>query len=238
MRYVLFLAGFEVEVYQRLSSVSSKKFVPNGHLILKPNLTPFGYLSDEASKFLVDAFEHILPMNEAEPISLLLAYVDFGDQSTRRFVREFFPFCVTMPIEPFEARGTHNRPQWNAALARYVQDVIRASRKLLDVANVVRAHTSGNNLTPLLLPIRNFYDGRLGQLFEELFFRLAVASDPSGELAKSIAAILNAHPWAHPPGEKQRCLSDGVLFFGSSGSCVGDFGNFRASAACKSAPSV
>lgn len=156
-------------------------------------------------------------MNETEPVSLLLGYVDFADQSTQRFVREFFPFCVTMAIDPFDARRIKSTKQKNRALAEYVERVVKLSRHLQDVASAVRAHTSGNNLTPLLLPVRNFRSGALRKYFERLFFGLSAARDPYDELAQIVAAILAAHPWVHPPGGTQRCLCDGRLYFKSPG---------------------
>jgi hypothetical protein len=95
---------------------------------------------------------------------------------------------------------------------------------------VVRKYTSVHNLTPLLLPTKNFESDRLAELLGNLFWGLAANGAPDALIAQETERFLVAHPWTRMPGDDRRCLLDGVHYFRSPGHERHGFFRFSAAA--------
>lgn len=107
--------------------------------------------------------------------------------------------------------------EFNRQRNEYVDYLILEARRSLDVGAVVRKHTNVQNLTPLLLPVKNFHSRHLTELLESLFWNLHSTDAPDDLINKATANFLSAHPRVRPPDADRHCLSDKVHYFKSPG---------------------
>ena len=157
------------------------------------------------------------PGRESAEAAVLVAYVDFGDTSTERFVGAFFPFALTRPIEELDLSSTRNKREVNERLNAYAEYVAKEVLELRNRARRVRAHTNVHNLTPLLLPLRNFASKELDGMLRRLFDGLGTDQDPNGLLREEVDRFIVAHPRTTPPDADRHCLCNGTLYFKSPG---------------------
>jgi hypothetical protein len=217
MRPILVVAGLPVAVYDALRANSANRFAPNGYLLAKPVQRP-GYPKHQAREYLEEIQKYILALREDEPVSIMLAYVNYEEEySTELFVEEFFPFAIPRPIRAFEPKPELSRQQMNAELKLYMKDLEAEAVELRRRADLVRSRTNVHNVSPLLLPLTNFQSRHHRPFLFALFKNLGHGSDPTAVLDAQIKAFAAQHPRVCPPDDSRSCYSDGNLFFRSPG---------------------
>lgn len=203
--------------FDRVARESSNLLVPDGKLIMKP-LSGRTYTAGTARDFLREARDYATELPEAEPVSALLLYVNHGDHATDQFVEQFFPFCLSAALSPLDIAGVTSKNELNRRLNAFVRTIALSARTLRKSADAVKAALSGSNLTPLLLPLRNFASQYLRSKLQVLFLDLAKSSDPGVTVATAQEDLIRQHPWVKSQTDAKRCLSDGILYFKSPGS--------------------
>lgn len=218
MKHVLCVAGLPVFLYDRLKRESAKRFVPDGRLIAKPLVHSKTYSVGAARNFALEAAEYVSSLPESEPLSMLLLYVDYRDRGSEQFVEMFFPFSLAAPINLPNFDGMSSKNEMNRKLNDFVSSLERSALRLRRAGDAVKGALSGNNLTPLLLPIRNFHSQHLVPNLKNLFLGLIDAPAPERAIQDVCENLIRHHPWTKPPRDSQRCLTDGILYFKSPGS--------------------
>ena len=166
---------------------------------------------------LDEARSMLRALRENIRMSLRLIYVDYADSSTAAFRKRFFPFCLSHSVPPLFLDDAPSQRQKNERLNVLSKNVIKAALNLRSSASVVAEQTNLPNLTPLLLPVRNFQAASLMHMLEHLYCDLAISAEPKALLRTEINKFLDAHPRVTPPGDNRHCFSDQRLFFKSPG---------------------
>jgi hypothetical protein len=167
---------------------------------------------------LVDlAHQAAVAEREEEELSVALAFSALPGQSTQTFVENFYPFALPLPLDQFAPGSDISPSQFQNKLNAYVEYLVAQSRKAIELAVIVRKNTKVHNLTPLLLPLRNFRSGALSQLLGTLFWKLGQTQTPEELIKDEIQKFVSCHPRVYPPGDTKSCYSDGVHFFKSPG---------------------
>ena len=201
------IAGLSVAGFDELRKESEKRFAPSGNLFARPVKKP-GYPKDAALQYQEEMHERILALSETTQISLTIAYVDYADETTKQFIDAFRPFALVRPIEPL-------KDQRNGRAHR--EYLVGQAKELRNRASRVTEFTNIANVTPFLLPYRNFDSPRYGETVERLYNSLGLVDDIAGMMQTEKNKIERYHPRVKPPGGQQSCYSDGRLFFKSPG---------------------
>lgn len=223
MAYVLMIAGLPGEAFDRVAKISSNRLAPGGTLVMKPLPAAAGYPDSHHGAYLVEANKILLRFGETEPVQSLLLYVNHKDGSTAPFVDRFFPFSLPLAVEMPDLSSARNANERNKLLNDFADELVKRATHLRAVARVVSEQTSVANLTPLLLPLRNFGSRHLEDMFREIFERVACEPDPKTFLKARVEEFLRKHPRTFAEGAKRNCLSDGVLYFQSPGKALHGF---------------
>ncbi len=217
MRPLVIIAGTSVEVHDALRRQSESKFAPNGKLFAKPVGRP-GYPTGQGDQYIQEIEQYIRKLREDEPLSITVVYVNYeNDPSTEKFLDRFFPFALIRPIDPLKLDDIGTRSRLNAALTRYINQIYDEVLELRRIASLVRGKTHAQNLSPLLLPVRNFESAAHRSFLSRLFYGLGRDPQPEEFLDGEIRAFLSHHPRTTPPSDKQSCYCDGRLYFKSPG---------------------
>jgi hypothetical protein len=190
-----------------LRKESEKRFAPSGNLFARPVKKP-GYPKDAALQYQEEMHERILALSETTQISLTIAYVDYADETTKQFIDAFRPFALVKPIQPLTEQ--RNGRAYREYLVDQAKDLRSRASRVSEFTNIA-------NVTPFLLPYRNFNSPRYGEMVERLYDSLGLVDDIAGMMQTEKNKIANHHPRVKPPGGKQSCYSDGRLFFKSPG---------------------
>lgn len=217
MPYVQMIAGLPQDAYDHVAKISAKRLAPEGKLIMKPLPGRDTYPAGHHKQFVLDADAHVLTLRETELVQTLLVYADYGDDSTGRFLDAFFPFCLSLGVTVPDTPSARNGNERNRLLNDFAEGLLKATVRLREVGRVISEQTDIANLTPLLLPLRNFRSGALRDMLHDVFLHASGAEDPKAYLKGRIDAFLCKHPRAHAPGALRHCLSDGILYFQSPG---------------------
>jgi hypothetical protein len=201
------IAGLSVPGFDELRRESDKRFAPSGNLFARPVGKP-GYPRDAALKYQEEIRERILALPETTQISVTIAYVDYSDETTKRFIEAFRPFALVRPIEPLTEQRN------GRAYRDYLVD---QAKELRGRASRVSQFTNIANVTPFLLPYRNFDSPHHEEMVEQLYNSLHVVEDIAGMMETAKNKIERYHPRVKPPKGQQSCYSDGRLFFKSPG---------------------
>jgi hypothetical protein len=106
-----------------------------------------------------------------------------------------------------------NRNQQNRALNIYLNYLQVEVRNTIDAANAVKASLSGKNLSPFLLPLRNFQSEVLRETLFDLYLNLANSNNPSKSLFLAETKLLRVHPKVAVPNTTLRAFTFGNLYF-------------------------
>jgi hypothetical protein len=216
LKTVVVIAGLPVEMHDRVRKESSKRFAPDGFLSLKPVQWP-GYKVKQADDYINEVGGYVSSLPEDTEVAVLLAYVDYGDPSTNTFVARFFPFALARALMPLDLSDVEGNKGFKERLNTYLDYLDAQIAALRERARVVREHTNVHNLTPLLLPLRNFRSDQFPPLLENLFNNLGSHPEPKELLKEVVSDFFAAHPRTTPDGDDRHCFSDGVLYFKSPG---------------------
>jgi hypothetical protein len=184
-------------------------------LIATPTKTYVPYPDAYIQTLLSATHEFARSQNARDGTSALLMYIDYNDYSTKNLLDAFFPFSLPLALEPVQIGG--NRQKENATLNWFASEVEDSAVTLRSVARIVSDFTSVANLTPLLLPLKNFRSQALRTMIKDLYSGLVDSDDPKELIRSSIKKFFNAHPRTHYGSEDRHCFSDGHLYFRSPG---------------------
>jgi hypothetical protein len=216
MQTALILAGLTAALFERVRTISAKRFVPNGHLIRSP-IGQAGYSDAYAAKLIKMAHDHVLTGREADEIGIVLAYIEGEPESTKRFAQWFFPFALPMALKPFQPAANCSANSFNQQINAYLEYIVVECRRAIDLSGKVRAKMQVQNLTPLLLPVVNFKSDALVALLGSLFWNLAQSATPEALIEEETRKFISQHPRVRPPDEERHCYSDELHFFRSPG---------------------
>lgn len=205
MRIMTCIAGLPIEVAQELQRRSPAKFTGDNAQppIVRPIKQPYGYRNGMSESYLSELANRLEMLNPKDEVSVLLAYVAYDAESTARFVDCFFPFALSAPLQPFFPNQPPKHERRNA-LIRYCDEIELAVRSLRERARVVRDVLSGQNFTPLLLPLRNFRSEALLPCIRELYENLGTIDNPRPALMDARNSLLQRYP-------VQRLIGDRIM---------------------------
>lgn len=215
MKTFLIIAGLPSSIFEKVRTLSEKRFVPNGRLVKVP--LPGRYSFDYAAKIIELTHRMVVSEPEDQQCSILLVYADYPDASTRSFVEAFFPFALPFPVKPFLPTDTGGQ-LFNTERNEYISYIEDECRRAITVSAVVRKHTNVQNLTPLLLPVLNFNSAHLTGMLMNIFWSLSSAPSPDEIIKRETARFFGSHPRVpEPSGSGRHCFSNSVLVFKSPG---------------------
>ncbi len=201
------IAGLSVAGFDQLRKTSEKRLAPSGDLFSRPVKKP-GYPKDAALRYQEELCNRILKLPVNAEISLTIAYVDYSDETTKQFLDAFRPFALVRPIEPL---GEQQNGQ------EYRDYLVAQAKELRDRANRVSEFTNVRNVSPFLLPYRNFDSSHHVEMVEYLYHKLGVVDDIAAVMNTQKNKITQHHPRVKAPNQQQSCYSNGRLFFKSPG---------------------
>lgn len=208
------IAGLSVAGFDALKRMKPPRLAPSGELFAAPVKRP-GYPNHQASAYQEKMRDRIVNLAENEPVSLTLAYVDHGDETTAAFVEAFKPFILARPIRGI-TKDFHATP--SAAEIRAYQDyLVEEAQELRNRANRVDEFTQIRNLSPFLLPHENFNSRHHRLLLNVLYSNLGTVGNVSQFLRKAAKNFERRHPKVRPPERNHSCYSDNRLYFCSPG---------------------
>jgi len=217
MTYILVIAGLSPLTFDRLRKESENRIAPGGRAILTPNMRSGAYTKQHGEELITQAHKVAARLDESKQLTTLLLYTDFQDESTDRLLEDFFPYSLPLAISPFAAPANASKRVVNEKLNAFAEEVILASTRLRARSRVISEFTTVANLTPLLLPRRNFRSDALDQLLRHLYENLATADDPNELVREAIRRFFTECPRTHAPGQDRHCFSDGQHYFQSPG---------------------
>lgn len=212
----LVIAGLPTLAFDAVRAQSAKRFAPLGSLFVRP-LKTFGYPRDHAAAYLSQLERRLSVLDESVPVSITVAFVDFGDESSRSFMSNFYPFALVCPIRPLVINESDRKSVQSAAISNYVQYLISEVARLRRNAAIISEQTHIHNISPLVLPAKNFSSRHYRAMIDGLFRGLGGALDPHILLKAALAEFLRHHPRANAGTDRKSCYSDGHLYFGSPG---------------------
>jgi hypothetical protein len=139
---------------------------------------------------------------------VVLLYLARSFDDTPEFEDIFFPFCLPFRAElphPLASHGTPARQYFNTVIGNLKSTAKRVKTAIDAVKNEV---TARRNVTPLLLPVRNFSSDVLTSSLRRLFHELPDRSDPHALIAEIYAAFRSAHPLQAAAQNKPKCYVD------------------------------
>ena len=216
MTEIIVVAGLSSATFDAFSKISIKRLLPGGIIISQP-VRWRGYAWDIAEQVKGKIARAILDLEEDSPVNVGLLYVDYGDDTTEFLVENFFPFALPRPIKNFapESFGEGSlKGKRQREFERHISEEVRSlSRRL----SAVRSFTQVHNLTPLLLPLRNFRSRALRDMLWRIYSQGGTSADLEDFISTEVAAFKAQHPRVQPSGSSQTCFSDSELFFQSPG---------------------
>jgi hypothetical protein len=218
MKFMVCLAGLPTEVVEEIHKRSVAIFTGDrsNSPIVKPISPPFSYREGMSDHYLSELARRLEKLSPKEDAAILLVYTAYNGEATQEFIKNFFPFAITAPLSPFypTAAPKHER---RSNLVNHIDHIIEVVSDLRSRANVVRDIYSGQNFTPLLLPLRNFQSDVLMSKIEVLFSCLGSVRDPRAKLKEACEAIGERHPLQQTNGHRPYFEDDRNLRFKSPG---------------------
>ena len=152
-------------------------------------------------------YDKIRALPAKEDVSIVMAYANYLGTGTDQFLGAFFPFAATVPFEPFyyDVAPKHER---RAKLNCFLDGLADKLKALCDGALQMKDKLSGQNFSPLTLPVRNFRSDIVRPTIETLFTELGHSDDPAAAIDAAIKAILSYHPVSRIPYEECNHTSD------------------------------
>ena len=207
-------AGLSVAGFDALKGMKERRLAPLGALFASPVKRP-GYPSDQALAYQQRMRDRIVKLPEKEPVSLTLAYVDYGDSTTKAFIDDFKPFALVRPIRPIT--GDFEAEVSPAEVRTYQDYLAEEAKSLRDRASRVGEFTHIRHLSPFMLPQVNFDSRHHRLLLEVLFRNLGTVDDVTKFMRKAANGFERHHPKVKPPQNDHSCYSDKRLYLCSPG---------------------
>ena len=205
MQFLVCIAGLPQEAVDEIRARPAARFTDDKHNspIARPVRRPFEFRDGMCDGYLQDIEKRLKAMPATAEASIILIYVDYQNGGTERFLRRFYPFALTGAVGPFYPNAQQKKER-RSALLEFVDEIELRLADLRSRARIVRDVLSGQNFTPLLLPVRNFQSAILKAQVDVLFSTLGTAADPRASLNEASAAIRERHPLQQRGIGKQR----------------------------------
>lgn len=217
-KHVVVLAGLSVEIHDLVRARSAGRFVPHGRLVVKPLSRRVQYSDDYALSIMKEVHHYATSLPEREPLSIIVCYVNSGDAAVELFIKRFFPCALIVSLQPFRpGHWWNNNNALKAQLNDYVDYLESESRRSIDLSFRVKRFTDIQNLTPLLLPLRNFRSTALRDMLTSLFWNLSINDQPEELISTAVDRFFHSHPRIKAGTDSRHCYSDGMLYFQSPG---------------------
>lgn len=208
------IAGLSVAGFDALKSMKSRRIAPLGQFYAAP-VKHTGYPKHQAINYQKEMRDRIIKLPENEQVSLMLAYVDYGDDTTAAFVKEFSPFALARPIRPI-TKNFELLPS-RAEVKSYQDYLADEAQELRARATRISEFTQIRNLSPFLLPRGNFDSRHHRLLLSALYANLGTVPDVGKFMKKAANNFERHHPKVKPAGSVHSCYSDKRLYFCSPG---------------------
>lgn len=207
MKILCCVAGFPQEVVEGVQSKPVERFtgVKDSRIIIKRIKEPFHFRDGMVAPFLADLAKEVSELNPRDEIAVVVTYADYDHAGTKAFVGRFFPFALCAPIAPFYPDAVP-KGERRRALGSFISNLEDHVQTLVSKARIVRDQLSGQNFSPLLLPLCNFRSDVLVPSIGALYESLGVDNNPSARLEEVKSALLEAHPirLEETKGEKRK----------------------------------
>ncbi|RYF30955.1 MAG: hypothetical protein EOO23_03920 [Comamonadaceae bacterium] len=195
MRYLICIAGYDPRAVDHLRSLPPVKFAESrdrDDIVLIP-MRGTRYPYDYASRCLDALAARLQSLSIHTEVSILLAYVDYGDETTQALVHAFYPFALahSVPAFHYDAAPKDERRHRLRDMEAQVDATVR---RLRDRAALVRDAYSGRVPNPLLLPLSNFRSQQVQPEIEALFHGLPTMERPDQALREARERIGAAYP--------------------------------------------
>lgn len=214
MSYVLVVAGASVQTFDIVSKLSGSRLAPGGEIVRLPLKGADAAYTAIYVRLLVEATSKcLLKRPENEPASVLLLYLSASNGSENLLLDAFFPMALPLPIPVLDQvqQGPHMKRR------EIEKSIVEGAKKLRDIFPKVSDKTLVANLSPLLLPMRNFRSDALAQMLRELYLELGSHASPEHLIKEKVDWFKSRHPPTKAPDGQQHCYTDGHLFFKSPG---------------------
>lgn len=208
------IAGLSVAGFDALKAMRERRVAPSGQLFAAP-VKRLGYPPQQAESYHQLMHARIVKLAEKDPVSLTLAYVDYGDATTRAFVEAFKPFALVRPIRPITA--AFDAAPSSAEVRAYQDYLVQEANELRSRASRITEFTHIRNLSPFLLPAVNFGSRYHKRLLTALFNSLGTVADIHQFMRRAARNFERHHPRVRPPQSEHSCFSDNRLYFCSPG---------------------
>lgn len=194
MKHMICLAGFPQPIVEEISKTSANHFTGDRRHppIYKSITEPFVYRLGMSDYYLNELASRIGKENPTQDIGIGVICADYG-ASTSVFLSAFFPFAIVAMVEPIYLNTVPKRNRREVILA-YLDRLTAAADDVRNRIAVVRDVLSGNNFSPLTLPLRNFQSDQLRTSIWHLFNVLGSGDDVRGELSRMEEAFKQRHP--------------------------------------------
>lgn len=208
------IAGLSVAGFDALKAMKVARVAPLGELFTALVKKP-GYPRHQAAWYQQQMHDRVVKLPEDTPVSLTIAYVDYQEASTAAFVEAFKPFVLARPIRPITAEFDAVP---SPAEIRTYQDYLAAEAKeLRNRSSRIGEFTHIRNLSPFLLPDRNFNSRHHRLMMAALYSNLGTVGDVGKFMRKAASNFERHHPKVKAPTSLHSCYSDKQLFFCSPG---------------------
>jgi hypothetical protein len=194
MKHMICLAGFPRLVVEEISRASAQKFTGDraNAPIMKGLPEPLFYRPGMPDYYLQQLARRIGEEKPTQDIGVGIICADYGE-STSAFLDAFFPFAIVATVDPIYLNvvAKHERRK---ALTTYVSSLAAAAEEIRSRIAVVRDVLSGNNFSPLLLPLRNFRSAQLSEGIRHLFDALGTTDNVRAALEGLENTLSRRHP--------------------------------------------
>lgn len=208
MTVLVCIAGLPKEAADRVSGDPTRFTGEQGNKpIVFPIMGAPAYRHGMSDGYLSELRKRIEHLPALWDVGIVLAYANFPGQSTSDFLRAFFPFAVAVPFEPFYPNQApkHERRRH---LNRFLVDLEAQLKIAQNCSSQIKDKLSGQNFSPLTLPLANFRSNVLFVELNALFLNLWRQSDREGTIKSAIKAITAVHPLRRIKFEEKNHSSD------------------------------
>lgn len=208
MAVLVCIAGLTQAVIEEIGRDPARFSGEDGNIpIVNPINGILSYRPSMSDAYIDKLYKRTCALPATEDVSIVLAYARYPGAETRRFVGDFFPFAATVAFEPFyyEAAPKAERRRKLGVFLDGLADKLNILRKS---ALQMKDRLSGQNFSPLTLPVRNFRSSIVRPTIEALFSELGKSDNPADMIDAAVTAILSSHPVRRIPYEERNHPTD------------------------------
>lgn len=208
MRFVFGFAGVPPEIYEAIER-DNRRYAEGANFLIDkmPQWAPYEKRNVDT---FVKRFGELAASGSEDQLSatgFAVIYLPRDNDSTARFVQEFFPHMLMIPVNwrlELNSSQLDYQRQKNELIPLLAQATSRARACLRALRDEVVCHATR---TPVLLPVKNFSSGLLVPALAQLHVDLAEGNvEPGAAIRRRVDAFRASYPLKGPP--KGRCYTD------------------------------